>query len=90
MGKVWSYVSAFLGGALIVLVIAMKWIAGDDYTVEVKKIKNKKVWGNVDTTIRQDVDSGDMTSKNENKELRKQEREAKKAARKLKRDLKKK
>lgn len=51
MDKIWKYLSAFLTGALLMAIIAMKWIAGDDYSVEIKKIKNKRSSGdNVITT----------------------------------------
>jgi len=49
MKKFWSYLSVFLTGALTMAIIAAKWIAGDDYSVEVKKIKNKRTSG--DNTV---------------------------------------
>lgn len=81
MSKVWSYVAAVLGGALTMAIIGWKWLAGDDYTMEVKKIKNKRTSGTTTTTVPMHMDTA--TAKSD-----KVEKETKKAARKLKRKAK--
>jgi len=41
MKQLWGYVSAFLAGVVLMAIIALKWFNGDDYTTEIKKLKNK-------------------------------------------------
>lgn len=75
MKKIWSYIAIFLAGFSTMAIIALKWFNGDDYTVEVKKIKSKKSGGDVITPIKME------TSQKEPKKSRKQrilDRKAKK------------
>jgi len=51
MNKLWSYISAALGGIILGVIIGVKFLAGDDISVEVKKIKNKRNSGSPTTEI---------------------------------------
>jgi hypothetical protein len=70
MKNIWGYISAALGGALLMLIIAYKWLAGDDYTIEVRKIKNKRIAGDVDIV----VDSTQDVAENDKKRRKKRKR----------------
>lgn len=50
-------------------VVAAKWIAGDDYSVEIKRIKNKRTVGDNTVTV--------PTTINSRKEKRKERRKKK-------------
>ena len=45
MKKIWIYVSVFLTGFSIALIIAWKWLDGKDYSIEIKKLKQKGIGG---------------------------------------------
>ena len=51
MKKVWPYITAILAGMVLGIIIAVKWLTGQDITVEVKKIKNKKTSGDNTVTV---------------------------------------
>ena len=51
MSKVWSYISAILMGIILGIVIGVKWLAGQDISVEIKKIKNKRTSGTNTTNM---------------------------------------
>jgi len=55
MKKIWPYITMFLAGFSTMAIIALKWFAGDDYSLEIKKIKSKKSSGNVITPIEVEV-----------------------------------
>lgn len=77
MKKIWSYLAVFLAGFSTMAIIALKWFNGDDYSVEVKKIKNKKTSGDNEVTIPIQIDSSKMTRKDKRGQ-RKLDRQAKK------------
>jgi hypothetical protein len=54
MNKVWGYISAVLVGVVLGIVIGVKWLAGKDVSVEVRRINNRRTTG--DTTIPIEVD----------------------------------
>ena len=51
MKNIWSYVSAILMGTILGIVIGVKWLAGQDISIEVKKIKNKRTSGTTTTNV---------------------------------------
>lgn len=65
MNKLWSYISAVLGGIILGIIIGVKFLAGEDISVEVKKIKNKKTVG--DTTIPIDIETKRRRKSRKNK-----------------------
>ena len=69
--KIWSHISAFLGGGLLIAIIFAKWFIGDDISVEVKRFKNKRTSGSTTTTIPINI------TKKERKPTRKERRAAK-------------
>jgi len=78
MKKIWSYIAVFLAGISTMAIIALKWFAGDDYSLEIKKIKNKNSSGDVIVPIQVEVA----------KKSRKERKEDRKAARLDKKKLK--
>jgi hypothetical protein len=54
MKKLWSHVSAILLGLAIGIVVGVK-LMGEQIHIEIKKVKNKRVVGDIDTTIPIDV-----------------------------------
>jgi hypothetical protein len=71
MQKVWGYVSAGLFGALLSLALAWKFLGGDDYTIEIKKIKAKRNQGDVVIPI----DADQNNKKESGKEKRKNKKQ---------------
>ena len=63
MKKIWAYVSAALAGMLAGVIIAVKWLNESGVTVNVKRIKNKKVSGSSDTTIPITVDNAEKRTR---------------------------
>jgi len=68
MAKIWGYISVFLGGALIMAIIALKWFNGDDYSIEIKKLKQKRVTG--DATMSPIIDVPEIGRKQTRKQKR--------------------
>jgi hypothetical protein len=50
MKKIWSYLAVGFFFMSVGIVIGAKYITGQNITIEVKKIKNKRVSGGVDIT----------------------------------------
>jgi hypothetical protein len=51
MKNIWKYISIFLAGFSTMAIIALKWFNGDDYSLEIKKIKSRKSSGDIITPI---------------------------------------
>ena len=51
MKKLWSYIAVFFMGISTMAIIALKYFSGDDYSLEIKKIKSKKSSGSVSVPI---------------------------------------
>lgn len=83
--KIWPMISAFLAGALLVAIIFAKWIAGDDYSMEVAKIKNKRTSGTTTTTIPMQMN----VSKKKEKLTKEQKKLNREKRKKLKKDQRK-
>jgi len=84
MKKLWSYIAVGFAFMSIGIVIGAKWIAGDDYSIEIKKIKQKRNAG--DTSVPINIDRLSEEVKRASKEKRvKLTKEERKAKRKLKR-----
>jgi len=72
--KVWSYLTFLATGIALGIVIGAKYIAGDDYSIEIKKIKGKKGSGTIDVDINAEVNKPEKKKKrrlfkNKNKDL---------------------
>lgn len=55
MKKIWSYIAIFLAGFGTMAIIALKWFNGDDYSLDIKKIKSKRSTGDIITPIEVEV-----------------------------------
>ena len=55
MKKIWSYIAIFLAGFGTMAIIALKWFNGDDYSLDIKKIKSKKSSGDQSVPIQVEV-----------------------------------
>ena len=51
MKKIWSYLTFFFLGGLIFGALAIKYLTGNTVEINIDKIKNKRVRGNVDTSV---------------------------------------
>lgn len=56
MKKIWGFIATFFIGFSAGL-IAMYKLMGDTVKIEIKKVKNKRVSGEVNTTFNTDIDS---------------------------------
>jgi len=87
MAKIWGYISAVLGGMLIMAIAALKWFNGDEYNTTVKKLKQKRVRG--DAVMSPVVESaetgrkGDNLTRQQKRAINKAARDAKKLKKKL-------
>lgn len=62
-------------GVSAMAIIALKWFNGDDYSLEIKKIKSKKSNGDIITPIQVEVsNTGRKQGKKKPKRTRKQKR----------------
>ena len=51
MKKIWSYLTFFFLGGLIFAALAIKYLTGNTVEINIYKIKNKRVRGNIDTSV---------------------------------------
>lgn len=77
--KIWQYISAILSGVILGIIIAIKFLVGQDISIEVRKIKNKRISGKSDVTIPIKV----QTSKSD-RQMKRQHRKTVRAEKKLK------
>ena len=71
MKKIWTYLSAFLGGALLMALAALKWFAGDSYKIAIRKIKQRGE-GNI---LESDLDVN-LIPRDDRRQRNKEKREA--------------
>ena len=75
MKKIWSYLAVFFMGVSTMAIVALKWFNGDDYSLDIKKIKSKKSAGDVITPIEIEVSqNGRKRAKKKPKQSRKERR----------------
>ena len=60
MKGIWKYLTAFFAGVSLALLAALKWFAGDDIKVIIRKIKNKGISGTSDIDIPITIDKPPM------------------------------
>lgn len=49
--KIWNYIASFFIGFATMAIITLKWFNGDDYSIEIKKLKNKKSSGDISVPV---------------------------------------
>jgi hypothetical protein len=63
MSKLWSHLAAGFAFLSLGIIIGAKWIGGVDYTIEVRKIKQKRTSGGSSVSVPIDVDTSDIEPK---------------------------
>ena len=69
MKKIWSYIAIFLSGVITGLIIMYK-LAGEQISVTVHKVKNKRTSGQTSTVIPIEIQKGDKRLKRTRKQRR--------------------
>lgn len=88
MKKAWPYISAALAGMVLGIIIAVKWLVqqGDKISVEIKKLKNKRVsgeGGNITIPVNVEAENGPKNDRKLDRLQRRVERRKEKALKRI-------